>query len=455
MSGRTSRPSDDAELDAGNGACLRLRTRWCRRDRSAHRGSRRHHRRRATTALRRLGPPRPARRLHAAGVSTRVAQRPEEARRRRAQRPRAARPPRPTPQARAESHGDADLRGGRSSATPPRFVTMHLRDRSRTPSSSPAAFGRSMWPSRTHPHLRSGPRSRRDDDAVPGEVPCRTLLRKSSENLGIRTPACVDCTLHVRQSGMRIRWEDASSRVPEAGGRRAVWLVTVRLSNEGAGCGSLAKSRRRLASCSSSGQPGRFLSSWRLPRSAPGSPARRAHTSVHQIPRFARRVGGEGAAYRHRGANSVGRGLYGLIASAKEGYRWRRRTSPRAVAADDLVVRTVQQHADSLLRLARRHSLCTDDAYDAYQRGLEIFLKHASRLEPAPRINGCTLWSSARPGPSASSASACSAPRRPTSTASRRATARRRRIASSPSTTSPARPRRSSASSRRRCRRSG
>lgn len=53
------------------------------------------------------------------------------------------------------------------------------------------------------------------------------------------------------------------------------------------------------------------------------------------------------------------------------------------VAADDLVVRTVQQHADSLLRLARRHSLCTDDAYDAYQRGLEIFLKHAPRLEPA------------------------------------------------------------------------
>jgi RNA polymerase sigma factor (sigma-70 family) len=52
-------------------------------------------------------------------------------------------------------------------------------------------------------------------------------------------------------------------------------------------------------------------------------------------------------------------------------------------AADDLVVRTVQQHADSLLRLARRHSLCPDDAYDAYQRGLEIFLKHAARLEPA------------------------------------------------------------------------
>jgi DNA-directed RNA polymerase specialized sigma24 family protein len=53
------------------------------------------------------------------------------------------------------------------------------------------------------------------------------------------------------------------------------------------------------------------------------------------------------------------------------------------IAAHDLVVRTVQQHADSLLRLARRHSPCVDDAYDAYQRGLEIFLKHAPRLEAA------------------------------------------------------------------------
>jgi RNA polymerase sigma factor (sigma-70 family) len=52
-------------------------------------------------------------------------------------------------------------------------------------------------------------------------------------------------------------------------------------------------------------------------------------------------------------------------------------------AADDLVVRTVQRHADALLKLARRHSLCVDDAYDAYQRGLEVFLKHAPRLDPA------------------------------------------------------------------------
>jgi hypothetical protein len=48
----------------------------------------------------------------------------------------------------------------------------------------------------------------------------------------------------------------------------------------------------------------------------------------------------------------------------------------------DLVVRTVREHAPSLLRTARRHSLCADDAHDAYQRGLEIFLRRAETLEP-------------------------------------------------------------------------
>lgn len=49
---------------------------------------------------------------------------------------------------------------------------------------------------------------------------------------------------------------------------------------------------------------------------------------------------------------------------------------------DALVIDMVQRHAASLLRLARRHSLCADDAEDAYQRGLEIFIKHAPRLDP-------------------------------------------------------------------------
>jgi RNA polymerase sigma factor (sigma-70 family) len=42
----------------------------------------------------------------------------------------------------------------------------------------------------------------------------------------------------------------------------------------------------------------------------------------------------------------------------------------------------VAAHADSLLRTARRFSLCVDDAQDAYQRTLEIFMAHAGRLDP-------------------------------------------------------------------------
>ncbi len=52
-------------------------------------------------------------------------------------------------------------------------------------------------------------------------------------------------------------------------------------------------------------------------------------------------------------------------------------------AAEELILRTVAAHADSLLRIARRHSICADDAQDAYQRALEIFMTHADRLDPA------------------------------------------------------------------------
>ena len=52
-------------------------------------------------------------------------------------------------------------------------------------------------------------------------------------------------------------------------------------------------------------------------------------------------------------------------------------------AAEELILRTVAAHADSLLRTARRFSLCPDDAQDAYQRALEIFMGHAERLDPA------------------------------------------------------------------------
>lgn len=52
-------------------------------------------------------------------------------------------------------------------------------------------------------------------------------------------------------------------------------------------------------------------------------------------------------------------------------------------ATEELILRTVAAHADSLLRTARRFSLCPDDAQDAYQRALEIFMGHAERLDPA------------------------------------------------------------------------
>jgi len=48
----------------------------------------------------------------------------------------------------------------------------------------------------------------------------------------------------------------------------------------------------------------------------------------------------------------------------------------------DLVVRTIREHASALLRTARRHSLCADDAHDAYQRALEIFVRRAATLDP-------------------------------------------------------------------------
>jgi RNA polymerase sigma factor (sigma-70 family) len=55
--------------------------------------------------------------------------------------------------------------------------------------------------------------------------------------------------------------------------------------------------------------------------------------------------------------------------------------------AEQLVLDLIAAHADSLLRTARRYSLCADDAQDAYQRGLEILMRHAGRLD-ADRAGG-------------------------------------------------------------------
>jgi RNA polymerase sigma factor (sigma-70 family) len=55
--------------------------------------------------------------------------------------------------------------------------------------------------------------------------------------------------------------------------------------------------------------------------------------------------------------------------------------------AERFVLELIAAHADSLLRTARRYSMCVDDAQDAYQRGLEILMRHARRLD-AERAGG-------------------------------------------------------------------
>lgn len=49
----------------------------------------------------------------------------------------------------------------------------------------------------------------------------------------------------------------------------------------------------------------------------------------------------------------------------------------------DLALEILGVHAGPLLSLARRHSLCADDAHDAYQRAVEILLRRAGDLDPA------------------------------------------------------------------------
>jgi hypothetical protein len=58
--------------------------------------------------------------------------------------------------------------------------------------------------------------------------------------------------------------------------------------------------------------------------------------------------------------------------------------APRRLQDDEtqqFVLQTVATHAESLLRTAVRHSLCEDDAHDAYQRGLEIFMRRAADVD--------------------------------------------------------------------------
>jgi len=65
--------------------------------------------------------------------------------------------------------------------------------------------------------------------------------------------------------------------------------------------------------------------------------------------------------------------------------RARRRLRPgarRPADPQELVVATIAEHAEDLLRVARRYTGCAVDAEDAYQRALEVFVKRAHRLDP-------------------------------------------------------------------------
>ena len=61
---------------------------------------------------------------------------------------------------------------------------------------------------------------------------------------------------------------------------------------------------------------------------------------------------------------------------------------PAAVPADpqERVATVVARHGDLLLRVARQYSLCADDAHDAVQRALEIYMRRADSLDPATEL---------------------------------------------------------------------
>ena len=50
------------------------------------------------------------------------------------------------------------------------------------------------------------------------------------------------------------------------------------------------------------------------------------------------------------------------------------------------VSQLVARHERSLIRIAQHWSLCRDDAFDAYQRALEIYLRRLDSLDPATEL---------------------------------------------------------------------
>src|SRR5215213_5679588 len=61
---------------------------------------------------------------------------------------------------------------------------------------------------------------------------------------------------------------------------------------------------------------------------------------------------------------------------------------PAAAPADphERAATLVARHGDLLLRVARQYSLCADDAQDAVQRALEIYMRRVDSLDPATEL---------------------------------------------------------------------
>src|SRR5919199_4233604 len=83
-----------------------------------------------------------------------------------------------------------------------------------------------------------------------------------------------------------------------------------------------------------------------------------------------------------RGDGAPERGAMGREAPLAAG-----RTQQGAMAgraeADARVAAMLARHGGALMRVARQWSLCHDDALDAFQRGLEIYVRRLDTVEPA------------------------------------------------------------------------
>jgi DNA-directed RNA polymerase specialized sigma24 family protein len=116
------------------------------------------------------------------------------------------------------------------------------------------------------------------------------------------------------------------------------------------------------------------------------------------------------------------------------------------------VATMVERHSEALLRVAKRYSLCADDAHDAVQRGLEIYLRRLDRVEPATELAWLKVvvkheamavrraradWSTARRLTSTPTSPTPSAPSRSASRAANAPDAPPRRCASSRPTRPP------------------